>query len=139
CRDQVSPAFDDVDEIPLVAADRAVGLAPGLLNLERAVVDGDKPASHLVDLEQIGAVNTAQHRRVFLHPVNVEDVLGGLRAAVGHRGFQQRTSRRAVGPGNPERKTEELVLAWTDPGQIETFDDHDTGPEERPMYFGVAD
>src|SRR5262245_18318476 len=51
CRDQISPAFDDLDEIALPATDRAVGLAPRLLNVESAIVHGDKPASPLVNIE----------------------------------------------------------------------------------------
>src|SRR5262245_8775401 len=41
CSNQVSPAFDDIDEIPLVTADRAVGIALRLLDVEGAIVHGD--------------------------------------------------------------------------------------------------
>src|SRR5262245_23915006 len=137
-RNQVSPAFDDIDEIPLVTADRAVGIALRFLNVEGAVVHGDKPASYLVDIEKIGAMNTAQHRRVFLHPVNVEDFLGSLGATVGRPWFEQHTSGSAVASGNPEWKAEHFVLAGIDFRQVEALDDHDTSAEQGSMDLRAA-
>src|SRR5215472_11043937 len=77
--DELSPSFNNVDEIKLVTADRAVGIAFGLLDVDRAIVHGDKPAAHLVDIEKVSSVDAAQNRLVLLHPVKVEYFLGGFR------------------------------------------------------------
>src|SRR5262249_19247135 len=76
--DQVPPAFDDFDEIPLVANDRAVGIAFCLLDLDGAIVHGDKPATHLVDFEKVGSVDAAQKWLILLHSMKVEYFLGGV-------------------------------------------------------------
>src|SRR5215471_15117620 len=80
--DEVSPALNDVGKIPLVTSDRAVGIVLCLLDTDCTVVYGDKPTAHLVDIEKIGTVDTAQKRLVLLHPVEVEDFPGGLRHVV---------------------------------------------------------
>ena len=77
-RDQVSAAFNDVDEILLVTADGAVGVVRALLNVDGSVIDGDKPATHSVDVEPVGSANTAQHSLVSLHSVKVEYFLRRL-------------------------------------------------------------
>src|SRR5262245_45657623 len=113
-RDQVPPAFDDLDEILLLAADRAVGVVLGLLDIDAAIVHGHEPASHLENVEQIGPVNAAQERLVSLHPVNVEDVLRRMWDMLRAKGSQQRPGRSAVASGNPEWNAEEFVLSRSD-------------------------
>jgi len=76
--DELPPAFNNVDEIRLVTADRAVGVTLRLLDMDRAIVHGNKPAAHLVDIEKVSSVDAAQNRLVLLHPVNVEYFLGGF-------------------------------------------------------------
>jgi hypothetical protein len=80
--DELSPAFNYVDEIRLVTADRAVGIALRLLDVDRAIVHGNKPAAHLVDIEKVSSVDAAQNRLVLLQPVKVEYFLGGVRHVV---------------------------------------------------------
>src|SRR5215467_11978773 len=76
--DELSPAFHNVDEIRLVTADRAVGIALLLLDMERAIVHGNKPAAHLVDIEEVSSVNAAQNRFILLHLFAVEYFLSGF-------------------------------------------------------------
>src|SRR5262249_29063357 len=76
--EKMSPAFNYVDEIRLVTADRAVGIALLLLDMGCAIIDGDKPAAHLVDIEKVSSVDAAQNRLVLLLPVTVKYFLGGF-------------------------------------------------------------
>jgi hypothetical protein len=55
---QISSPFDNVDEVFLVAAYYTVCLAPFLVRRDRPVLDGHKPAAHLIDVEKIGPANT---------------------------------------------------------------------------------
>ena len=57
--DELSPAFNNVDEIRLVAADGAVGVALRLFDMDRTIVHGKKPASYFVDIEKVSSVDTA--------------------------------------------------------------------------------
>jgi hypothetical protein len=74
----MSPAFNDVDKISLVAADGAIGIALLLLDMGCAIIYGDKPATHLVDFEKVSSVDAPKNRLVLLHPVTVEYILGGF-------------------------------------------------------------
>ena len=46
--------------------------------MDCAIVHGNKPAAHLVDIEKVSSVDPAQNRLVLLQPVKVEYFLGGL-------------------------------------------------------------
>src|SRR5215467_9334 len=77
--DELSPAFNNVDEIRFVTADRAIGLALCLLDMDRAIVHSNKPAAHLLDVEKISSADAPQNGLIHLRPVKVEYFLGGLR------------------------------------------------------------
>jgi hypothetical protein len=74
----LAPTFNNVDEIRLVTADGAVGIALRLLDVDRTIVHSKKPAAHLVDIEKVSSVDAAQNWFVVLRPVQVEYFLGGL-------------------------------------------------------------
>src|SRR5262245_54542555 len=60
--EEVSPAFNNVDKVRLVTTDRAVGIAFLLLDADRAIVHGNKPAAHLLNIEEVSSVDAAQNR-----------------------------------------------------------------------------
>jgi len=70
--EELSPPFNNVDEIRLVTADRAVGIALRLLDMDRAIVHSNKPASHLLDVEKVSPVDAAQNRLEILFAVKVK-------------------------------------------------------------------
>jgi hypothetical protein len=71
-------AIESAWERRLVTADRAACIALRFLDLDCAIVHGNKPAAHLVDIEKVSSVDATQNRLVPLHPVKVKYFLGGL-------------------------------------------------------------
>src|SRR5689334_5988983 len=76
--DELPPPLNNVDEIRLVTANSAVGIAVRLLHMECTIVHGNEPTAHLLDVEKISSVDAAQNRLVLLPAVKVEYFLGGF-------------------------------------------------------------
>jgi hypothetical protein len=64
---EISPPFEDVDEVLLAAAYCAVRFVPSFGYLNLSVVHGHEPAADLLDIEKVSPSNTAQERLIFLH------------------------------------------------------------------------